>query len=262
MPALRQAAATETFRESRGRGVARAAPTFGRSPDGRRCQPGTAPTRVARDRDRRTKGCRQDHAHRIDIRTLPERRDRAISFLKLKDAPGIRTFLSPIPRDLAERRAEDRAHDIDRRALLPSGDPRDRRSPVDMLFADRGGEDYRGSTDDPSTASGFAEIIRADTITFLVDGHQLVDLTTRNSIASEIVGIVQALIDGDALAGRPRAAVVLTKVDEIGRSADRDRDSARFSGADIEDSRSGSARHSVRSGILRSPPVRRTRPYR
>jgi hypothetical protein len=90
---------------------------------------------------------------------------------------------------------------------------------VDLLLADRNGEDYRTSTDDPSTASGFAEIARADTITFLVDGSQLLDLTTRSSIASEVVGTAQALIDSDAIVERPRVAIVLTKVDRIEGSA-------------------------------------------
>ena len=91
--------------------------------------------------------------------------------------------------------------------------------PVDMLLADRGGEDYRASADDPSSASGFVEIGRADTITFLVDGRLLVDATTRSSTISEVLAIAQALIDGDAVADRPRIAIVLTKSDEIARSA-------------------------------------------
>jgi hypothetical protein len=94
---------------------------------------------------------------------------------------------------------------------------------VDMLLADRNGEDFRTATDDPSTASGFAEIARADTITFLVDGSQLLAVTTRSSIASEVVAIAQALIDAEAIVGRPRVAIVLTKVDLIERSADRER---------------------------------------
>jgi hypothetical protein len=84
---------------------------------------------------------------------------------------------------------------------------------------DRNGEDYRTSTDDPSTASGFIEIARADTITFLVDGRQLLDLTTRSSIAAEAVATAQALIDGEAIVGHPRVAIVLTKIDCIKRSA-------------------------------------------
>ena len=94
---------------------------------------------------------------------------------------------------------------------------------VDLLFADRNGEDYRASVDDPSTASGFAEIARADTITFLVDGRQLLDLTTRSSITSEVVATAQALIDGGAIVGFPRCAIVLTKVDLVEKSASRER---------------------------------------
>jgi Double-GTPase 2 len=95
--------------------------------------------------------------------------------------------------------------------------------PIDMLLADRGGEDYRTSADDPSSARGFVEIRRADTITFLVDGCRLLQATTRSSTVSEVLGIAQALIDGDAVADRPRVAIVLTKLDEIARSADRER---------------------------------------
>jgi hypothetical protein len=94
---------------------------------------------------------------------------------------------------------------------------------VDILLADRNGEDYSASADDPSTASGFVEIARADTITFLVDGSRLLDLAARTSVVSEIVAIAQALIDGGAINERPHVAVVLTKLDDINRSADRNR---------------------------------------
>lgn len=92
--------------------------------------------------------------------------------------------------------------------------------PVDTLLADRNGEDYRASADDPTSAGGFVEIGRADTVTFLVDGRQLLDATTRSSTVSEIVATAQALIDGGAVADTPRVAIVLTKLDDIRRSAD------------------------------------------
>jgi hypothetical protein len=103
-------------------------------------------------------------------------------------------------------------------ALRRPGEPM-----LDLLFADRNGEDYGSAADDASAARGFVEIGRADTITLLVDGRQLVDLVTRNSVGSEILAIAQALIDGGAIEGRPRVAFVLTKLDEIGRSPDRER---------------------------------------
>jgi hypothetical protein len=94
---------------------------------------------------------------------------------------------------------------------------------VDMLLADRSGEDYRSAADDLSGASGFVEIGRADVVTFLVDGRQLVELTSRSSTASEVLGITQALVDSGAVAGHPRVAIVLTKFDEILRSPDKAR---------------------------------------
>ena len=94
---------------------------------------------------------------------------------------------------------------------------------LDLLLADRGGEDYRSAADDASGVRAFVEIGRADTITFLVDGRQLVDLVTRNSAGSEILAIAQALIDGGAIEERPRVALVLTKLDEIKRSPDSER---------------------------------------
>jgi double-GTPase-like protein len=99
-------------------------------------------------------------------------------------------------------------------ALRRPGEPM-----LDLLVADRGGEDYRSAADDASAVQGFVEIGRADTITFLVDGRQLIDLVTRSSVGSEILAIAQALIDGGAIEGRPRVALVLTKLDEIGRSS-------------------------------------------
>lgn len=94
---------------------------------------------------------------------------------------------------------------------------------LDLLLADRAGEDYRDATDNPSAARGFAEIARADSINLLVDGRRLTDLVSRQAVQSEIVMIMQALIDGGAVVGRPRIALILTKIDEVIASGHRDR---------------------------------------
>jgi Double-GTPase 2 len=94
---------------------------------------------------------------------------------------------------------------------------------LDLLIADRNGEDYGSAPDETSVVQGFLEIRRADTITFIVDGRQLVNPVTRNSVGSDVLAIVQALVDGGAIEGRPRAALVLTKLDEVARSADPQR---------------------------------------
>lgn len=94
---------------------------------------------------------------------------------------------------------------------------------LDLIVADRNGEDYGSAADETGVVREFIEILRADTITFLVDGRQLVDPVTRNTVGSEILAIVQALVDGRGIEGRPRAALVLTKLDEIERSAVKER---------------------------------------
>lgn len=94
---------------------------------------------------------------------------------------------------------------------------------LDLILADRAGEEYREATDDVAAAGRFPEIVRADVITMLVDGAGLLQLTTRHEVLSETVMIMQALLDGGSVVGRPKLAVVLTKNDEVIESQDRQR---------------------------------------
>lgn len=82
-----------------------------------------------------------------------------------------------IARNLAERRAKTERTLLTDVNFYHVATRKDGSPLVDMLLADRNGEDYRTSVDDPSTASDFAEIARADTISFLVDGDHLRDLS-------------------------------------------------------------------------------------
>jgi hypothetical protein len=50
----------------------------------------------------------------------------------------------------------------------------------------------------------------------------------RNTVGPDMLAIAQALIDGGAIEGRPRVALVLTKFDDVARSADKDRSSRDF----------------------------------
>jgi hypothetical protein len=103
-------------------------------------------------------------------------------------------------------------------ALCRSGGPI-----LDLVVADRNGEDYGTAADDASGVEEFVEIRRADTITFLIDGRQLADSVMRNTVGSEMLAIVQALVDGGAIEDRPRVALVLTKLDDVERSVDSKR---------------------------------------
>lgn len=105
---------------------------------------------------------------------------------------------------------------------------------LDLVVADRNGEDYGSAADETGGVREFVEILRADTITFLVDGRQLADPVTRNTVGPEMLAIVQALVDGGGIEGRPRAALVLTKLDEIERSADKERAKRDFAKIDAK----------------------------
>lgn len=104
------------------------------------------------------------------------------------------------------------------------------RSSCELLLADRAGEEYRSATDDPSVAKGFIEVRRADALTVLVDGHRLLDLETRHNLRSEVEMTFQAFVDGDAVTSGQRVALVLTKLDEIEMSAQKDRAERDFEG--------------------------------
>lgn len=98
-----------------------------------------------------------------------------------------------------------------------------------LALADRAGEEYKGAADDASSGVDFPEIQRADTLTLLVDGHRHLDSGARHNLRSEIIMIIQALVDGGALQNGQRLAVVLTKIDQIIGSPNEERALAEFS---------------------------------
>ena len=87
-----------------------------------------------------------------------------------------------------------------------------------MLLADRSGEEYSETRDDPDSAAAFYELIRADTITMLVDGAKLLDNGQRHNVHSEVQLTLQAFVDGRIFRPWQRIAMVLTKVDAIRNS--------------------------------------------
>jgi hypothetical protein len=99
---------------------------------------------------------------------------------------------------------------------------RDRRTPdlVNVLFADRPGEDYRSAADDPSNAESFAEVRRADCVTVLVSGERLLGVGPRHNVRQDIIMILQGLIDGGVTNPKQRVALVLTKLDLIHSAED------------------------------------------
>lgn len=100
---------------------------------------------------------------------------------------------------------------------MPSGER------ITLLIGDRAGEDYKSAADDVQIVASFDEIQRADTLTFLVDGQRLTQNVTRHQVRSELLRVVQALVDGGGTSLRQRVAVVLTKLDEVRTSPNADR---------------------------------------
>jgi hypothetical protein len=97
-----------------------------------------------------------------------------------------------------------------------------------LLLGDRAGEEYRLAADDVSDAAPFPEVIRADTVTVLVDGQRLADAGARHNLRNEIIMILQALLDGGAFSGRQRLVLVLTKLDAVQASPHQERALADF----------------------------------
>jgi energy-coupling factor transporter ATP-binding protein EcfA2 len=86
---------------------------------------------------------------------------------------------------------------------------------VDLLMADRTGEDYRSATDDLTVCTEFVEIQRADTLTFLLNGELLLDDGNRHNVVAGAEMLIQSFIDAQIVDPRQRILFVLTKVDVV-----------------------------------------------
>lgn len=94
---------------------------------------------------------------------------------------------------------------------------------LDLVIADRAGEDYKIASDDISRAPTFAEISRSDTLSVLIDGQRLLSIADRHKLRSDVQLMIQALADSGSINHCPRLAIVLTKFDllESAESTDK-----------------------------------------
>jgi hypothetical protein len=88
-----------------------------------------------------------------------------------------------------------------------------------LLLGDRAGEEYREAADDVTVVARFAEVLRADTVSVLVDGERLVG-GGRHNLHSDITIMLHALRDGGGLRQGARLALVLTKLDAVRAAAE------------------------------------------
>ena len=105
---------------------------------------------------------------------------------------------------------------------------RKERNPQDILIADRSGESYRDMLDRPSMAAKCIELRKATVLNLLVDGARLCDPTERASVITECQQTMQTLSHSSVLDGCTRVNVVLTKLDEVDGSADKERTHSTF----------------------------------
>ena len=89
------------------------------------------------------------------------------------------------------------------------------RDGLSLIVGDRSGEEYQEMAADASIALAFSEVVRADSLTVLVDGERLLDTGARHNLRSEIILMLQAMCDGEALGSGSRIACVLTKLDAV-----------------------------------------------
>ena len=100
----------------------------------------------------------------------------------------------------------------------------------DILIADRSGETYRDILDKPSLATGCLELRRSTVLNLLVDGARLCDSTERASVATECHQVMQTLIHSSLIERHMRINVVLTKLDFVDTSPEKERVHSDFQG--------------------------------
>ena len=98
----------------------------------------------------------------------------------------------------------------------------------DILIADRSGETYRDMLDKPSLAAGCIELRRASVLNLLVDGARLTEPPERASVITECQQIMQTLAYSSLLEGCSRVNVVLTKLDAVDGSPEKERSHSAF----------------------------------
>lgn len=87
--------------------------------------------------------------------------------------------------------------------------------PIDVLLADRAGEEYSDAASKPVPADEFPELWRADTITLLVDGGRLTDAGQRFDVVPNLKLMLDRFVELKGFWNRPRLACVLTKLDKV-----------------------------------------------
>lgn len=93
---------------------------------------------------------------------------------------------------------------------------------LDFLMSDRAGEIYQGIKNRPKLALDLPEVSQASVFVLLLDGARVVDHFSRNNALQSVRQTLRALIESGALNATSLVQLVMTKIDLIELSAEKD----------------------------------------
>ena len=103
-------------------------------------------------------------------------------------------------------------------ALVPAAK---REARVDLLLSDRAGELYRQARGDSRVIAALPEVPQADLIVLLLDGRRVSDPLERANAIQSVRQCLRAFLDSEVLGARSLIQVVVTKIDLVEGSGER-----------------------------------------
>lgn len=89
------------------------------------------------------------------------------------------------------------------------------------LFANRDGEAYMDTQDNPDLAVGYPELCRCDSLTVLADGMKLVDDNERHQVLNDVCLTIRAFEEAGQTRSWQQLAIVLTKIDAVRKAENK-----------------------------------------
>lgn len=94
---------------------------------------------------------------------------------------------------------------------------------INLLISERSGEHYEMVANSVEDVADLYEVHRADYILFFVDGGKLASDDERHGVKSDMISIVRTLVASKVINKSHRIAIVLTKMDFVFKSPQRER---------------------------------------
>lgn len=98
----------------------------------------------------------------------------------------------------------------------------DQAEPLELILADRPGEDFEGMLTRPDEVVNLAELQTFGVVAFLIDGSKLADPAQRHAHTARIRRMILAMARSGMLQSSRRYQLILTKSDELDASEQKD----------------------------------------